>query len=328
MPIRDQIITAASRIHTALSGGYTRAHVDAGTVVLDGSPSKPSRQFSVDDIAAIELQKTWLRYRLSIDTIDGEQYLIGSLPPNEAKQLDHIIREVSRRRQPEIPSLLNAAADNLSTLFDGTHYVRRSEADEFHTDFVSILRRCRGLVEDGLSAEVLTELHYLARFDSPQTFEAERSKQNRLFTSNQVPIVQEAVLSATSTRLTDEQAESIATDEDATLVLAGAGTGKTSAIVGKAIHLVANQRVPPEDILVLAFNRKAAEEIQERMPDDLAGNAISTFHAFGRRVIAESDVAPTISRLATDQYAYTQALDGFIVKMLRDLGCPTPSCST
>ena len=54
-------------------------------------------------------------------------------------------------------------------------------------------------------------------------------------------------------------------------MLAGAGTGKTAVITGKVAHLVRNEGVPPGEILVLAFNRKAADEIRGRLPDDLAG---------------------------------------------------------
>ena len=100
---------------------------------------------------------------------------------------------------------------------------------------------------------------------------------------------------------TGEQAEAIATDEDATLVLAGAGTGKTAVITAKVAHLVRNQGVPADEILVLDFNRRAAEEIRERLPDDLAGAHVATFHAFGRRVIADVEVAPSMSKLAEDE---------------------------
>ena len=110
----------------------------------------------------------------------------------------------------------------------------------------------------------------------------------------------------------------VATDEDATLVLAGAGTGKTAAIVGKALYLVSDQGVPADQILILAFNRKAAEELRERLPEDLRDTDVSTFHAFGRRVIADSDVAPSISRMAADQYALVEAMDGIVNILLRD----------
>ena len=80
-------------------------------------------------------------------------------------------------------------------------------------------------------------------------------------------------------------------------MLAGAGTGKTAVISGKVAHLVCSEGVPPEEILVLAFNRKAAGDIRERLPDDLTGARVATFHAFGLRLIAAVDVAGELLRL-------------------------------
>ena len=117
---------------------------------------------------------------------------------------------------------------------------------------------------------------------------------------------------------TGEQAEAIATDEDVTLVLAGAGTGKTAVITGKVAHLVRNQGVPPGEILVLAFNRKAAGEIRERLPGDLAGAQVATFHAFGRRVVSDAGTAPTMSKLAEDEAQLHRAVDGILVELLTD----------
>jgi len=117
---------------------------------------------------------------------------------------------------------------------------------------------------------------------------------------------------------TGEQAAAIATDEDATLVLAGAGTGKTAVITGKVAHLVRNEGVPPGEILVLAFNRKAAEEIRERLPDDLAGAHVATFHAFGRQVLAEAGAAPTMSKLAVDEAQLDRVIDGILGELLTD----------
>ena len=62
-----------------------------------------------------------------------------------------------------------------------------------------------------------------------------------------------------SNGLTNEQARVIATDEDVTLVLAGAGTGKTAVTIGKIAYLARNQGVEAEKIPTLAFNRKAAQ---------------------------------------------------------------------
>ena len=99
-------------------------------------------------------------------------------------------------------------------------------------------------------------------------------------------------------------------------MLAGAGTGKTSVIVGKVAHLVRNQGVSPDQILMLAYNRKAADEIRGRLKGDLSAAHVHTFHSFGRRVIAESEAAPTISKLAEDNPALRRAVDDIVGELL------------
>lgn len=118
--------------------------------------------------------------------------------------------------------------------------------------------------------------------------------------------------------LTDEQARAIATDADATLVLAGAGTGKTAVVIGKIAHLVRNQGIAPDTILALAFNRKAAMEIRERLPNDLKGANVSTFHSFSLKVISGCGTAPSISKVAQDDFAYGKAIDNILNKMKTD----------
>ena len=65
--------------------------------------------------------------------------------------------------------------------------------------------------------------------------------------------------------LTAEQRLSVVVDEDATLVLAGAGSGKTSVITAKAAYLVKAGIRQPEEILRLAFTKNAAAEMSERV---------------------------------------------------------------
>ncbi|ODM43003.1 hypothetical protein A9O63_13070 [Cereibacter johrii] len=67
-----------------------------------------------------------------------------------------------------------------------------------------------------------------------------------------------------SNPLTPEQRLSVVVDEDATLVLAGAGLGKTSVITAKAAYLVKAGIRQPERILILTFAKNAAEEMSEQ----------------------------------------------------------------
>lgn len=76
-------------------------------------------------------------------------------------------------------------------------------------------------------------------------------------------------------------------DDDRTLVLAGAGTGKTATIMTKTRYLVKTGKALPGQILLLAYNHDAAEEMVERISNDLGSNSvdIKTFHAFGNFIL-------------------------------------------
>lgn len=108
--------------------------------------------------------------------------------------------------------------------------------------------------------------------------------------------------------LTDEQRLGVIRNNDRNIVLAAAGTGKTSVIVSKIFDLIECGLCEPDEILVLAFNRDAALEVQERFRNGVGKRKlnlrcrpkISTFHALGREILVDSGVTPTISILAED----------------------------
>ncbi|MEO5704582.1 MAG: ATP-dependent DNA helicase, partial [Candidatus Limnocylindrales bacterium] len=88
-----------------------------------------------------------------------------------------------------------------------------------------------------------------------------------------------------------EQRRAVTHGEGPLLVVAGAGTGKTQVITRRIAWLIATRRARPSEILALTFTDKAAEEMQLRVdqlvPYGYADTAISTFHAFGDRLIRE-----------------------------------------
>ena len=88
------------------------------------------------------------------------------------------------------------------------------------------------------------------------------------------------------------QAEAVAHDQGPLLIVAGAGTGKTTVITRRIAYLIATKRCRPEEILALTFTDKAAAEMEERVdtlvPYGYADVWISTFHAFGDRLLKEN----------------------------------------
>lgn len=122
-----------------------------------------------------------------------------------------------------------------------------------------------------------------------------------------------------SNPLTEKQREACVTDNDSNLVLAGAGTGKTSTMVGKAGYLVESGKAKPDEILMLAFGNKAAKELQERIEEKLGNSAIraSTFHKIGKSIIAKVEgKQPSVSELATDDKLRDKYVDDVLTELL------------
>jgi DNA helicase-2/ATP-dependent DNA helicase PcrA len=106
-----------------------------------------------------------------------------------------------------------------------------------------------------------------------------------------VPTAANEVLSPILDDLNQEQREAVTHGTGPLLILAGAGTGKTSVITRRIAWLIATKRARPSEILALTFTEKAAAEMEERVdvlvPYGYADVTLSTFHAFGRQLVAE-----------------------------------------
>ena len=226
--------------------------------------------------------------------------------------------EETLQQASETTGDMDSLTDELESLLSGDRYIRRSQARRAKSVVQLIKRGCAPESHPHLEAKTLDTLKAVDALERLVTDEAEREAANDALVDGQVAAILAATRDMLPNGLIEEQARAIATDEDVTLVLAGAGTGKTAVIIGKIAHLVRNQGVEPEKILALAFNRKAAIEIRERLPRDLKGAHVSTFHSFALRVISAAQVAPTISKMAQDDFAYVRAIEGMIRKMLAD----------
>ena len=71
--------------------------------------------------------------------------------------------------------------------------------------------------------------------------------------------------SAAPTELDGDQRRVVSHQSGPLLVLAGPGTGKTTAIVEAVVHRIRDRGIDPARVLVLTFSRKAAEELRDRI---------------------------------------------------------------
>ena len=124
--------------------------------------------------------------------------------------------------------------------------------------------------------------------------------------------------------LDPQQRDSIVKLEDNCLVIASAGSGKTSTIVSKAKYLVEKQHILPSKILLLTYTKKAANELLDRM--NIEGITSGTFHSLAYRIIAETTgMAPSICdadvplnifhKLVVEDEKFLHAIDNYIINL-------------
>ena len=94
----------------------------------------------------------------------------------------------------------------------------------------------------------------------------------------------------------ESQRLAIKTADGPVLIMAGPGTGKTHTLVQRAIFLIQERGVQPEQILMATFTEKAAKELVTRITNELAERDIATninemyigtFHSLCLRIIKE-----------------------------------------
>lgn len=148
---------------------------------------------------------------------------------------------------------------------------------------------------------------------------------NEAHTKRELKNCKKLLSNVESKPLTEEQARAVICFDNRVQVIAAAGSGKTSTMVAKAAYAIHRNFVPPERIVLLAFNKQAAEELKDRAAKSfqklgLTNVAVeaSTFHALGLRIIGNATgEKPDIPDWATDTVGGIKKLTE-IVDQLKD----------
>lgn len=120
--------------------------------------------------------------------------------------------------------------------------------------------------------------------------------------------------------LTAKQRQACASDENATLVVAGAGTGKTSTILAKIGLLLRTGQCTQDQILAISFTTKSANELAERVKELLGVELqVSTFHKLGLDTIAQlNGRKPNLAPFASDSEEKAKVIDSIVSKLRED----------
>ncbi len=215
----------------------------------------------------------------------------------EAARLDRILASVLSLAAPTS----YPAAFQIAPLLDDARALDASLLSKLHAEAIGL--------------HVIGRIAPVRKFvDDPRSI---RAQAIATFVAAELERWSEFFDSIESKPLTPEQRLSVVVDEDATLVLAGAGSGKTSVITAKAAYLVKAGIRQPEEILLLAFAKNAADEMSERVKDRSDVPVVArTFHAIANDIIGIVEGSkPNLAGHADDDTAFIN----LIKQILKDL---------
>jgi len=199
-------------------------------------------------------------------------------------------------------------------------YIRSSEWPSIVSEARELVKRFVKIPKDGLVSESISHPFEKIQFFSEMNL-TDIEQFRVAYVNRMRNEYSDYFKNIESNPLTEEQIEACIKDEDNNLVLAGAGTGKTSTMVGRAGFLLKNKQAKAEDILMIAYGRKASEEMDERVKEriKIEDLSISTFHKLGLDIVAKVENAkPSVSKLVEDERLYKRTIGEWVNEFLKD----------
>lgn len=287
-----------------------------------------------EQVLEIHIQKGWIWSSLTLKTLD-QNFQFKGMFHIQAEQLQAEIRNDAeflrnKRYAEKIKETLKPYLREYHNFIQQNIYLSNRLSKLFRSD---LSQRSKTLVEQFNN---LIQRDGSFAFDPPLQNLFEQLRQfielpveanytidvkNKCFVESELKVFKQFFDQVESTPLTDEQRISSIIFEDRNLLVAAAGSGKTSTIVGKVGYALLTGLYKPEEILVLAFNKNAGEELSERISFrlkdilskfDTSVEALN-FHKFGVKVIGKATgKSPSVSNDA----AKPQALLNRIIQQL------------
>jgi DNA helicase-4 len=286
-----------------------------------------NRSFKIDFLGmtqAVNLQTGRFWDTLVIPQEEGPLVRFGGVQKTLSQtlqaQLNAHIQDYLQRFYQQFEPALAQAAQEAKLLFSGHHYIRQATAQQWLDTYQWL---AIGLKYQSsrrfLKAEAKRDYQRINPFLEHGQRHIERL--NQAFVEQAVRNYQTFFDQVETNPLTENQRQACVIDEQHNLVLAGAGTGKTSTMVGRAGYLLRAGLAKPEQILMLAYARKAAEEMDERIRDKLGIEhlTVKTFHSLGKQIITKVEgMVPLIDKMAEDTTLRARFVDDQIQRLLQD----------
>ena len=281
------------------------------------------------DIVAAKVKTGWCWCGIRFRHAAGEAFVSG-LSRDDARAFAEALVTARvhwwRRALAARIATLRSVHDRLVQFANPPKYMTRSVFRELRRDAEKAADQFAGRWPNTLSnAPEIRPLRTILGFlkDSDRL----RTKANSAFVANELTRLREFFDRIEARPLTDEQRRAVVVDEDRNLVVAAAGSGKTSVIVAKAGWLLHRGYRRPSELLLLAFAKAARNEmevrVRERLGDEAAaGMTVRTFHSLGMAIIGEAEGRrPALAKAAEDEKALIDLLKSIVAGLAAERKC-------
>ncbi len=251
---------------------------------------------SLGDVEAVDVAHGRLCSSVRVRHTAGSVHVSG-LPRTDANAFAGALETARcgwwrRTLAPQLETL-RSAHDRLTALADPARYLTDDAFRDLETEARTVASGVAGRWPEVLSdvPEIRMLRDLLEFLEAPGDA---RVKANEAFVANEL-VRSRAFFDRVEARpLTEEQRRAVVIDECRNLVVAAAGSGKTSVIVAKTAWLVRKGYRKPSELLLLAFARDARREMEERMEARLGAATarevtVRTFHSLGMAIVGEAE---------------------------------------
>ena len=305
-------------------GDAKAATVDADVLTL--ALPFGTRTIPIQEIESAGVARAWFWSATKIRHAFGREAVSG-LSRHQARELANALEAARldwwRRALAARVEVLRPVHDRVAQLGDPPRYMARSAFSELERDVQDVVEQLPPRWPDELSdtaeVQMLKGIRHVLKDPDHH-----RSVANKTYVANELVRSREFFDRIEARPLTDEQRKAVVVDEDRNLVVAAAGSGKTSVIVAKAGWLLQKGYRQPSELLLLAFAKDAQKEMEERVRRRLgdeaaAGLTVRTFHSLGMSIIGAAEgKRPALAKVAEDDKALFDLLKGIIADLVAD----------
>jgi DNA helicase-4 len=288
---------------------YHQVELDGSRLLLSSVGSEERIPFTIwSGKVAIKRGLFWGSLQFFANTHEGQQrsWLVQGLPWDECRQFARsAVNAYQQWHDTQCEQLAEHVPDweeELTRLEQLPAFLPHSQVDQWVKK-----------VNQGLESMVMTLDEAAQRMPkriarlSPWLLDTEdqQTERNRLWLDRERQNWEVLFAQCESSPLNLSQQYAVLMNDDHNLILAGAGSGKTSVLTARVAYLLQSHQAQAEEMLLLAFGREAADEMKQRLDSKIGLSAekvqVKTFHQLGLKILNHVENEPvTISPLALD----------------------------